>query len=115
MERDGEAVRFVANTLDQQQRGTVLRERDRLAAVAGEEQLLFLRDADGHEVREPERLERLVRRGQLPFAALTIGRRHDDKLVTAAQIWVADNYADPNPVTAMAEPPRNVGMNLPLV
>ena len=40
--------------------------------------------------------------GQLPFAALTIGRRHDDKLVTAAQVWVADNYADPNPVGAMA-------------
>ncbi len=40
--------------------------------------------------------------GQLPFAALTVGRRHGDKLVTAAQLWVADNYADPNPVAAMA-------------
>lgn len=39
--------------------------------------------------------------GQLPFAALTVGRRHDDKLVTAAQLWVADNYADSNPVGAM--------------
>ncbi len=40
--------------------------------------------------------------GQLPFAALTVGRRHQDKLVTAAQVWAADNYADPNPVAAMA-------------
>ena len=40
--------------------------------------------------------------GQLPFAALTVGRRHDDPLVTAAQVWVADNYANPNPVAAMA-------------
>lgn len=40
--------------------------------------------------------------GQLPFAALTVGRRHEDPLVTAAQVWAADNYADPNPVAAMA-------------
>lgn len=40
--------------------------------------------------------------GQLPFAALTVGRRHEDKLVTAAQVWAADNYANPNPVAAMA-------------
>jgi transcriptional regulator GlxA family with amidase domain len=40
--------------------------------------------------------------GQLPFAALTVGRRHSDPLVTAAQIWAADNYADLNPVAAMA-------------
>ncbi|RYE08935.1 MAG: helix-turn-helix domain-containing protein [Hyphomicrobiales bacterium] len=40
--------------------------------------------------------------GQLPFAALTVGRRHDDPLVTAAQIWAADNYANVNPVAAMA-------------
>jgi transcriptional regulator GlxA family with amidase domain len=39
--------------------------------------------------------------GQLPFAALTVGRRHEDKLITAAQLWAADNYADPNPVAAM--------------
>lgn len=40
--------------------------------------------------------------GQLPFAALTVGRKHEDPLVTAAQIWAADNYANPNPVAAMA-------------
>jgi transcriptional regulator GlxA family with amidase domain len=40
--------------------------------------------------------------GQLPFAALTVGRRHADQLVTAAQVWAADNYSNPNPVSAMA-------------
>ena len=40
--------------------------------------------------------------GQLPFTALTVGRRHEDSVVTAAQVWIADNYANPNPVAAMA-------------
>jgi transcriptional regulator GlxA family with amidase domain len=40
--------------------------------------------------------------GQLPFAALTVGRKHEDPMVAAAQIWAADNYADPNPVAMMA-------------
>jgi transcriptional regulator GlxA family with amidase domain len=40
--------------------------------------------------------------GQLPFAALTVGRKHEDPLVSAAQVWAADNYANPNPVAAMA-------------
>lgn len=40
--------------------------------------------------------------GQLPFAALTVGRRHEDPMVAAAQAWAADNYANPNPVAAMA-------------
>lgn len=40
--------------------------------------------------------------GQLPFAALTVGRRHDDPLVTAAQLWAADNYDNPSPVAVMA-------------
>ena len=40
--------------------------------------------------------------GQLPFAALTVTRRHGDPLITAAQAWVADNYANPNPVADMA-------------
>jgi len=40
--------------------------------------------------------------GQLPFTSLTVGRRHEDKRITAAQIWAADNYASPNPVAAMA-------------
>ncbi len=40
--------------------------------------------------------------GQLPFAALTVGRKHDDPLVAVAQMWAADNYAGPNPVAVMA-------------
>ena len=40
--------------------------------------------------------------GQLPFTALTVGRNHEDPLVTAAQVWAADNYGNPNPVAAMA-------------
>jgi len=40
--------------------------------------------------------------GQLPYAALTVGMRHNDSLVTASQVWVADNYAVPNPVAEMA-------------
>ena len=40
--------------------------------------------------------------GQLPYAALTVSLRHNDSLVTAAQLWVADNYALPNPVADMA-------------
>ena len=41
MERDREAVRFVANPLDQQQRRIVGGERDRILAVARVEQLSF--------------------------------------------------------------------------
>lgn len=40
--------------------------------------------------------------GQLPFTGLTVGRNHEDRLVTAAQTWAADNYANPSPVSAMA-------------
>jgi transcriptional regulator GlxA family with amidase domain len=40
--------------------------------------------------------------GQLPFTALTVGRNHEDQLVTAAQVWAADNYSSPNPVSEMA-------------
>ena len=58
-------------------------------------------------VEEARRLAKLFlldwhTEGQLPFTALTVGRNHDDKLITAAQLWAADNYADPNPVAAMA-------------
>lgn len=40
--------------------------------------------------------------GQLPFAGLTARCKHDDQLVGAAQVWLADNYADPAPVATMA-------------
>src|SRR6476661_5545491 len=42
MEGDRKAVGFVANALDEQQRRAVGRERYRIDAVAGEQQLFFL-------------------------------------------------------------------------
>ena len=67
MERDGEPVRFVANPLQEQQRRIVFRERDRLFAIARVEQLFLLGDADRDEIREPQLLERVVGRRQLPL------------------------------------------------
>ena len=40
--------------------------------------------------------------GQLPFAVLGRPRRHDDAAVARAQRWLADHYAEPHPVGAMA-------------
>lgn len=40
--------------------------------------------------------------GQLPFAAASQPRRHEDAAVARAQAWVADNYAAPRPVAGMA-------------
>src|SRR5262249_35419234 len=70
VERDGEAVRFVADALDEQQRRIVFGQRQRIVFVAGVEQLLFLRDADGDEVGEAELFERAVGGGQLSLAAV---------------------------------------------
>jgi transcriptional regulator GlxA family with amidase domain len=39
--------------------------------------------------------------GQLPFAAMGRPRQHDDAAVGACQVWIADHYAEPNPVTRM--------------
>ena len=39
--------------------------------------------------------------GQAPFAALTPGIPHEDGVVRDCQVWIADNYADANPITAM--------------
>ena len=78
MKRDGEAVRFVANALDQQQRRIVRGERDRILVLARVEQLFLLRDADRHQVRQAEFLERGVGRRQLALAAVDqheIGKR----------------------------------------
>lgn len=40
--------------------------------------------------------------GQLPFAALACGLRHDDRVVAECQRRLADSYADARPVAAMA-------------
>ncbi|WP_244482362.1 MULTISPECIES: helix-turn-helix domain-containing protein [unclassified Rhizobium] len=39
--------------------------------------------------------------GQLPFAAMTRPRQHDDAVIAESQTWIADHYPEPNPVTRM--------------
>jgi transcriptional regulator GlxA family with amidase domain len=39
--------------------------------------------------------------GQAPFAARVRPPQHDDAAVASAQVWVAENYASPNPVAGM--------------
>ena len=41
------------------------------------------------------------RDGQLPFAGLCALRQHQDQVVAEAQMWIADNYSNQNPVAAM--------------
>ena len=41
--------------------------------------------------------------GQLPFAAMTRPVRNDDAVILECLAWIDDNYATPNPVSAMAE------------
>jgi len=41
--------------------------------------------------------------GQLPFAAMTRPRQHDDAVIAQSQSWIADHYPKPNPVTKMVE------------
>ena len=40
---------------------------------------------------------------QAPFAVMTKGIRHDDGIVNKSQEWIAEHYANSNPVTVMAE------------
>jgi transcriptional regulator GlxA family with amidase domain len=39
--------------------------------------------------------------GQAPFAARVRPPLHDDAAIAAAQVWIAENYATPNPVAGM--------------
>ncbi len=39
--------------------------------------------------------------GQLPFSAMTRRVQSDDAVIRGCLTWIADNYASPNPVTAM--------------
>lgn len=39
--------------------------------------------------------------GQAPFAARVRPPQHDDAAIATAQVWIADNYAAPNPVAGM--------------
>src|SRR4051812_35558250 len=65
-----EAMRFVADALNEEQRRVVRRERDRLGPIACEQQLFLLRDADRHEVAEPELLQRGIRGRELSFSTV---------------------------------------------
>jgi transcriptional regulator GlxA family with amidase domain len=40
--------------------------------------------------------------GQLAFASMAPPRNHQDAVIAEVQLWIADNYAGPNPVAAMA-------------
>jgi transcriptional regulator GlxA family with amidase domain len=39
--------------------------------------------------------------GQLPFASRVRPRQHNDAAIAAAQTWIAENYAEANPVASM--------------
>jgi transcriptional regulator GlxA family with amidase domain len=39
--------------------------------------------------------------GQLPFAAMTRPRQHSDAVIADCQSWIAERYAEPNPVSRM--------------
>ena len=41
--------------------------------------------------------------GQLPFAAMNRQIQKDDAAIAECQVWIAENYAIPNPVAAMSE------------
>ena len=41
--------------------------------------------------------------GQLPFAAMSKPRRHEDAVIADCQVWIAEHYAQPKPVAAMIE------------
>jgi transcriptional regulator GlxA family with amidase domain len=41
--------------------------------------------------------------GQLPFAAMTRPREHDDAIIDRCQAWIAEYYDAPNPVARMTE------------
>ncbi len=39
---------------------------------------------------------------QMTYASLATGRQHEDRLVEDSQVWAAENYSHPTPVSAMA-------------
>src|SRR6476620_6179658 len=70
MERHREAVRLIPDALDQEERGALGCQSNRILAIAREEQLLLLGDPDPDERSEPELLESLVGRRELALAAI---------------------------------------------
>ena len=70
MKGDGETMGLVANSLNQEQRRIVLRQDDGLRPLAREDHFFLLRDANRHQVSQPDGLECVVGCGQLPAAAV---------------------------------------------
>ena len=46
--------------------------------------------------------------GQLPFSMMAPPRNHEDLAIAEVQVWIADNYAQSNPVALMA---KHSGLN----
>jgi transcriptional regulator GlxA family with amidase domain len=40
---------------------------------------------------------------QAQYAAMPLGIPHNDALIERSQVWIADNFTDPNPVTTIVE------------
>jgi transcriptional regulator GlxA family with amidase domain len=40
---------------------------------------------------------------QAPYASMTRNNPHDDSIVNECQVWIAENYENPNPITSMIE------------
>ena len=70
MEGDRKTVSFVADLLDEQQRGAVYGKRDGLFTIAHVEQLLFLRDRRHDEIGQTQVLESGIGGRQLTTAAV---------------------------------------------
>lgn len=75
-------------------------------ASAWEDLLLYLigRFAGAETARRIAKLHLIEPHGdgQMTYASLTAGRQHEDRMVSEAQVWAADNYACPSPVAEMA-------------
>jgi transcriptional regulator GlxA family with amidase domain len=75
-------------------------------ASAWEDLLLYLigRYAGAETARRIAKLHLIEPHGdgQLTYASLAAGRQHEDRLVSEAQLWAADNYERPTPVAEMA-------------
>lgn len=75
-------------------------------ASAWEDLLLYLigRFAGAETARRIAKLHLIEPHGdgQMTYASLTAGRQTEDRMVGKAQLWAADNYACPAPVTEMA-------------
>ena len=70
MKRHREAVRFIPDALDQEERGALGCQGNRIFAIAGEEQLFFLGDPDRDQRSESELLESFVGGRELALAAI---------------------------------------------